>query len=132
MSLTQIISNPNMFDVMVTPNLYGSLLSNICCGLVGGPGICGGANVGNGLAVFEQGARHVGADIAGKNVANPTGMLFGSVMMLRHISLPGFADRLERAVLDVHASRAAVTADIGGKASTSDFTKALLTSLEKL
>ncbi len=109
---------------MVTPNLYGSLLSNICCGLVGGPGICGGANVGSNLAVFEQGARHVGADIAGQNRANPTGMLLASVMMLRHLNLPGFADRIERAVLDVHANKAAVTRDVGGTATTTDFVKA--------
>jgi hypothetical protein len=62
--------------------------------------------------------------VQGKNLANPTGMLLASVMMLRHLSLPGFADRIERAVLDVHANKAAVTRDIGGTASTSDFVKA--------
>jgi isocitrate dehydrogenase (NAD+) len=125
----KIISNPSMFDVLVMPNLYGTILSNVCCGLVGGPGMTGGANVGDNIAVFEQGARHVGADIAGKDIANPTGTLLASILMLRHLSLPSFADRLERALFSVHKEKLAVTHDLGGKATTSDFVRAVIAKL---
>jgi len=126
----KIVTNPSLFDVIVLPNLYGTILSNVACGLIGGPGIAGGANVGNACAVFEQGARHVGMDIAGQNVVNPTGMLFASVMLLRHMSLPSFADRIERALFQVHSARTAVTRDLGGTAKTSDFVDAVKRILE--
>ena len=108
----------------VTPNFYGSLVTNAVAGLVGGPGLCPGANIGNTGAMFEQGARHVGLDIAGRDIVNPTGILFSAVLMLRHLHLPNFADRMESAVFATLASGTR-TRDIGGTASTSEFVKAI-------
>ena len=96
--MMQLVSKPQQFDVMVTPNFYGSLVTNAASGLVGGPGLCPGANIGAHGAMFEQGARHAGLDIAGKDAANPTGILLASVQMLRYLKLPNFADRAERAI----------------------------------
>jgi isocitrate dehydrogenase (NAD+) len=96
--MMQLVSKPQQFDVMVTPNFYGSLVTNAASGLVGGPGLAPGANIGTNVAMFEQGARHVGLDIAGKGVVNPTGILLSSVMMLRHLKLANFADRLETSI----------------------------------
>jgi len=121
----KLVSNPSLFDVLLLPNLYGTIVSNVCCGMIGGAGVPAGANVGQNIAVFEQGARHVGLDIAGKNIANPTGMLLASVLLLRHISLPSFADRLEHAVHTVINKQLAVTRDLGGKSTTSDFANAV-------
>ena len=83
--LSQLVSRPQQFDVMVMPNLYGNIVGNIGAGLVGGAGMCPGRNVGREYVVFEQGARHVGLDLAFQNVANPTAMLLSSVQMLRHL-----------------------------------------------
>jgi len=127
----KLVSNPSLFDVMVMPNLYGTIISNVCCGLIGGPGLTAGANIGDNIVVFEQGVRHVGANIAGKNVANPTGMLLSSVMLLRHLSLQSFADRLETAILSTIHNKMAMTRDLGGKASTSDFVEAVKSILKK-
>ena len=81
----QLVSNPHQFDVMVMPNLYGNIVSNIGAGLVGGAGICPGKNIGREYVLFEQGARHVGLDLAFQNVANPTAMLLSAVQLLRHL-----------------------------------------------
>ena len=94
----QLVSKPQQFDVMVTPNFYGSLVSNAVAGLMGGPGVAPGVSLGVGGALFEQGARHVGMDIRGKDVANPTAILFSSVMLLRYLKMPNFADRMEAAI----------------------------------
>ena len=118
--MMQLVSRPQQFDVMVTPNFYGSLVSNVVAGLIGGPGLAPGANIGQASAMFEQGARHVGLDIAGKNVVNPTGIIMSSVMMLRHLKLPGFADRLEDALYGTLES-GVKTRDIGGAAATDEF-----------
>jgi len=96
--MMQLVSKPQQFDVMVTPNFYGSLVSNTVAGIIGSAGIVPGASVGATGAMFEQGARHVGLDIAGKNVVNPISILLSSVMMLRYLRLPNHADRIERAV----------------------------------
>lgn len=84
-------------------------------GLVGGPGISPGANIGNTCAMFEQGARHTGLDICGKDIVNPTAILFSSVMMLRHLKLPVFADRLEASIFSTLAE-GIKTRDVGGSA----------------
>jgi len=96
--MMQLVQRPQQFDVMVTPNFYGSLVTNAAAGLIGGPGICPGANIGSSGAMFEQGARHVGMDIKGQDAANPTGILLASVQMLRYLKLPGFADRMEKSI----------------------------------
>eukprot|EP01138_Halocafeteria_seosinensis_P003017 gb/GECG01003081.1/.p1 GENE.gb/GECG01003081.1/~~gb/GECG01003081.1/.p1 ORF type:complete len:378 (+),score=44.59 gb/GECG01003081.1/:1-1134(+) len=128
--MMQLVSKPQQFDVMVTPNFYGSLVSNVVAGLVGGPGLVPGATIGKETAIFEQGARHLASDIAGTNTANPTGMLFAAVMMLRHIRLPVFADSVEDALFYVleHGSR---PRDIGGNASLSEFVDAVCEHINK-
>ncbi len=79
------MSNPSQFDVMVMPNLYGNIISNIGAGLVGGAGICPGKNIGKNFILFEQGARHTGLELAFQNRANPTAMLLSATSMLQHL-----------------------------------------------
>ena len=81
----QLVSNPQQFDVMVMPNLYGNIVSNVGAGLVGGAGVCSGKNVGRDFVLFEQGARHTGLELAFQNQANPTAMLLSATAMLRHL-----------------------------------------------
>lgn len=82
---TQLVSNPQQFDVMVMPNLYGNIVSNVGAGLVGGAGVCPGKNVGRDFVLFEQGARHTGLELAFQNRANPTAMLLSAISMLKHL-----------------------------------------------
>ena len=96
----QAVSRPQQFDVLVTPNLYGTILTNIATGLVGGPGLVPGASIGREYAVFEPGCRHVGLDIEGRNTANPTAMILSASMMLRHLGLDKFADDISAATYD--------------------------------
>lgn len=131
--MMQLVSKPQQFDVMVTPNFYGSLVTNTAAGLVGGPGVSPGANIGAAAALFEQGARHAALDIAGKNLVNPTGILLSAVMMLRHLNFHVFADRVQAAVLDTIASGnpAHRTRDMpGGAAGTDAFVAAIAARLE--
>lgn len=128
----QAVSRPQQFDILVTPNLYGTILGNIGAALVGGPGLVPGVNLGREHAVFEPGCRHVGLDLKGRNEANPAAMILSSSMMLRHLGLDNFADRISKATYDVIASGAARTRDLGGNSSTTDFTKAVLNRLEQL
>lgn len=125
----QAVSYPQQFDVLVTPNLYGSILSNIGAALVGGPGLVPGANFGREHAVFEPGCRHVGLDIQGKHLANPTALILSSTLMLRHLGLEESADRISKAVYDVIAEGKTTTHDIGGNASTEEFTNAVISKL---
>ena len=81
----QLVARPSQFDVMVMPNLYGAIVSNIGAALVGGPGIVPGCNVGREYALFEPGCRHVAQDIMGTNRANPAAMILSATMMLRHL-----------------------------------------------
>lgn len=126
----QCVSKPQQFDVMVMPNLYGGILSNIGAGLVGGPGIVPGCNMGRDVAVFEPGCRHVGLDIKGKDQANPTALILSSSMLLRHLGLDEHANRISRAVYDVIAEPSKRTRDMGGNATTHDFTRAVLGQME--
>merc|ERR1711939_987727 len=127
----QCVSRPQQFDVMVMPNLYGGILSNIGAGLVGGPGIVPGCNMGREVAVFEPGCRHVGLDIKGKDQANPTALILSGSMMLRHLGLDDHANRISKAVYDVIAEGKVRTRDMGGSSSTHEFTRAILNSMEK-
>jgi isocitrate dehydrogenase (NAD+) len=121
----KLVLNPWQFDVLVTTNLFGDILSDLVAGLVGGLGMTPGANIGTDAAIFE--AVHGSApDIAGKGVANPTAILLAAAMMLEHVSLPQLATRLRTALnetLNVDNTR---TGDLGGHASTAEFTKALV------
>jgi isocitrate dehydrogenase (NAD+) len=123
-----LVMNPGQFDVLVMPNLYGDIVSDLCAGLVGGLGVVGAANRGAEIAVFE--AVHGSApDIAGKNVANPTALLLSAVMMLRHVGEDAAADRITAAlgrVLDLGQTR---TRDLGGTATTSAYADAIARAL---
>ena len=81
----QLVNRPTQFDVMVMPNLYGNIVSNVCAGLVGGSGFVAGSNYGEQYAIFEQGTRNTGLGIAGKNIANPSGILFAAANMLKYL-----------------------------------------------
>ncbi|SCU89789.1 LAFA_0E20912g1_1 [Lachancea sp. 'fantastica'] len=128
----QAAAKPQQFDVLVTPNLYGSILGNIGAALIGGPGLVPGANFGREYAVFEPGSRHVGLDIEGQNVANPTAMILSSALLLRHLGLNAYADRISKATYDVIADGKSTTKDIGGSASTTAFTEAVIEKLKAL
>jgi isocitrate dehydrogenase (NAD+) len=120
-----LVMNPRQFDVLVLPNLYGDIVSDLCAGLVGGLGVVGAANLGADIAVFE--AVHGSApDIAGQNIANPTALLLSAVLMLRHIGEKAAADRVLAAVGRVLLGGAVRTRDLGGSASTSEFADAVV------
>jgi isocitrate dehydrogenase (NAD+) len=125
----QLVTKPEQFDVMVMENLYGDIISDLCAGLVGGLGLTGSGNIGeNGIAMFE--AVHGSApDIAGRNLANPTAVILSAVMMLRHIGESESARRIEDAVLDVLKEGKHLTGDIGGKATTTQYTDAIVERL---
>jgi isocitrate dehydrogenase (NAD+) len=125
-----MVRDPNRLDVLVTENLYGDILSDLGAGLVGGLGIVPGANIGDEAAVFE--AVHGSApDIAGKGFANPTALLQSAVMMLRHLREPTMADRVEQALIALYRRGEVRTRDLGGTASTGDFTAALIAELRR-
>ncbi|KAG2485171.1 hypothetical protein HYH03_016061 [Edaphochlamys debaryana] len=126
----QLVSNPTKFDVLVMPNLYGDIISDLCAGLVGGLGLTPSMNIGlNGLALAEA-VHGTAPDIAGKNMANPTALLLSSCMMLRHIGHKTEADNIQKAVISVIAEGKYRTADLGGSSTTSDFTKAIIDKLD--
>jgi isocitrate dehydrogenase (NAD+) len=119
----QLVLNPSQFDVLVMPNLYGDIVSDLCAGLVGGLGVVPSANLGIEIAVFE--AVHGSApDIAGKSVANPMALLLSAVLMLRHLGEASMADRIVVALGRV-LSDGVRTRDLGGTASTIEFTDAI-------
>lgn len=126
----QLVVNPEQFDVLVTENLYGDIVSDLCAGLVGGLGLAPGANIGESCAVFE--AVHGSApDIAGKNIANPTALLFSALMMLRHLGESEIADKVSAAVLRVLADHKTITGDLGGTASTDAYANAVISEVLK-
>ncbi len=119
-----LVMTPEKYDVIVLPNLYGDIVSDLCAGLVGGLGVVPGANIGEQAAVFE--AVHGSApDIANKNRANPTALLLSAVMMLRHLGETAAADRAASAVDRVLVDGAVRTRDMGGTASTTEFADAI-------
>ncbi|XP_065650035.1 isocitrate dehydrogenase [NAD] subunit gamma, mitochondrial [Hydra vulgaris] len=126
----QMVSKPEQFDVIVTPNLYGNVLSNIAAALVGGPGLPHGENHGNGIHVFESGTRNSGMDIATKNIANPMSMLFAATALLRHLQLSKHAQLIESCIHKIVTTNQARTVDIGGNTSTSEFFEILVKEVE--
>ena len=121
----KLVLNPWQFDMLVTTNLFGDILSDLVAGLVGGLGMAPGANIGADAAIFE--AVHGSApDIAGKGIANPTALLLAAAMMLDHCKLPDLALRLRKAIDDTLNIDQVRTGDLGGSASTAAFTKALV------
>ena len=125
-----LVKNPDRFDVIVTMNQYGDILSDLCAGLVGSLGLGAGANIGDECAIFE--ACHGSApDIAGKNLANPTSLILSAVMMLRYIGQEQMADIVERSVREVLIEGNCRTRDVGGTAGTDIFTAAVIRRLQE-
>jgi len=119
-----LVLNPGQFDVLVMPNLYGDIVSDLCAGLVGGLGVVGAANLGLDIGVFE--AVHGSApDIAGKNIANPTALLLSAILMLRHIDEEAAANRIMEALGRVLTAASVRTRDLGGTATTFEFADAV-------
>ena len=126
----QLVTKPERYDVIVTTNLFGDILSDLAAGLVGGLGVAAGANIGSDIAIFE--AVHGSApDIAGKGIANPTAILKSAVMMLHHMGETGLATKLERAIDDTLHIKEQCTADLGGKADTKGFTENIIRNLKE-
>ncbi len=124
----KLVQSPEQYDVLVLPNLYGDIVSDLCSGLVGGLGVAPGVNIGKGLALFEP-VHGSAPDLAGKNMANPTAMLLSAVLMLRHIDESKAADRVEAAIAGVLKEGRDVTADLGGRASTSGYADAVIAKM---
>ena len=125
----QLVQKPELYDVLVLPNLYGDIVSDLCAGLVGGLGVAPGANIGPDSAVFE--AVHGSAPkYAGQNKANPTALMLSGVLLLRHIGEQAAAKRIEDAIRAVIAEGRTVTYDLGGSAGTSEFADAIVARLD--
>lgn len=124
----QLVSKPEQFDVLLLPNLYGDIISDLAAGLVGGLGVVPGANFGDGCAIFES-VHGSAPDIAGKGLANPTALMLSSVMMLSHVGEADAAARLQKAVEAVYAEGKHLTPDVGGTANTSQFAEAIMARL---
>jgi len=124
-----LVMNPSQFDVLLLPNLYGDIVSDLCAGLVGGLGVVSGANLGTDIGVFE--AVHGSApDIAGKGVANPMALLHSAVLMLRYINEGDIADRVMSALAAVLYEGRVRTRDLGGTAGTMEFAEAVCQRLQ--
>lgn len=122
----QLVSNPRQFDVMIMTNLYGTIVSNVICGLVGGAGLLSGKNYGDHYAIFEPGTRNTGTSIAGKNIANPIAMINASVDMLEHLGHQTHAQILSSAVNNTVNIEKIHTPDLGGTASSMDVVQSIL------
>ena len=121
----QLVMRPETFDVLLLPNLYGDIVSDLAAGLVGGLGIVPSANLGDHDAVFEA-VHGTAPDIAGKGRANPTALMQSAVLMLAHVGQPDAALRLQKAIEGVYAEGKQLTGDLGGTATTSDFAAAII------
>ena len=120
----QLVMRPEQFDIIVTTNLFGDIISDLCAGLVGGLGLAPGANIGTDVAVFE--AVHGSApDIAGKGVANPCALLLGAAQMLDHLGMPEQATKLREAIVATLEARDSLTPDLGGTGTTMSFARAI-------
>lgn len=120
---------PQTFDVMLLPNLYGSIMGSVVAGLVGGPGIAPGCNIGQNHVMFEQGARHPARDLVGSKKGNPTAFLLSSAKMLSHLKLDNFSKAINDAVFDVILEGKVRTPDIGGNHTMNEFTNAVLSKV---
>ncbi|GFN75277.1 isocitrate dehydrogenase [NAD] subunit, mitochondrial [Plakobranchus ocellatus] len=124
-----LVQDPGNFDVLVMPNLYGDILSDLCAGLIGGLGVTPSGNIGEEGALFES-VHGTAPDIAGQNKANPTALLLSAVMMLRYMELNSFADRIENAAFSVIREGQHLTGDLGGQSTCSQFTDEICRKVE--
>lgn len=125
----QLVQDPTRFDVLVLPNLYGDIVSDLTAGLIGGLGVAQGANIGEDCAVFEP-VHGSAPDIKGQNKANPTALLLSAIEMLKYIGERVYADKIEKALFKTLA-QGCKTVDIGGNLSTNEFTAAVISNLDK-
>jgi len=124
----QLVMNPQQFDVIVTTNLFGDIISDLCAGLVGGLGMAPGANIGLDSAIFE--AVHGSApDIAGKKIANPTALILAAALMLEHLGLNEKSQRIRQAIRQTLAAKDRLTGDLGGSAKTAEFAQSVIERL---
>eukprot|EP00276_Gloeochaete_wittrockiana_P017599 CAMPEP_0184337218 /NCGR_PEP_ID=MMETSP1089-20130417/5578_1 /TAXON_ID=38269 ORGANISM="Gloeochaete wittrockiana, Strain SAG46.84" /NCGR_SAMPLE_ID=MMETSP1089 /ASSEMBLY_ACC=CAM_ASM_000445 /LENGTH=321 /DNA_ID=CAMNT_0026662773 /DNA_START=68 /DNA_END=1030 /DNA_ORIENTATION=- len=121
-AVMELVRSPSRLDVMVLPNLYGDIISDLCAGLIGGLGLTPSGNFGTTSSIFEA-VHGTAPDIAGQNKANPTALLLSGVMMLRDMGYGEHAQRIESAVLRTIGEGRALTGDLGGKSTTSEFTR---------
>lgn len=126
----QLVMRPEQFEVVVTTNLFGDILSDLCAGLVGGLGTVAGANIGKDVAIFEA-VHGTAPDIAGQNKANPTALIKSAILMLHHIDLHDHAQRIEEALVKTLKNPDTRTGDLGGKAGTKEFTTYVIDNLKK-
>lgn len=126
----QLVIRPQKFDVLLASNLYGDIISDLCAGLVGGLGVVPGANIGTSCAIFEA-VHGTAPDIAGQNIANPAAMLLSGVMMLEYLGETTQATRIRTALEKVLADGEVVTPDLGGQATTSEMTAAIVANLSQ-
>jgi isocitrate dehydrogenase (NAD+) len=123
----QMVINPHQFDMLLLTNLYGDIMSDLAAGLVGGLGVVPSGNMGESAAIFEA-VHGTAPDIAGKGIANPTALLMSAIMMLRHLGEMGAAAKIEDALHRVYREGTALTRDVGGTASTAEFTTAVISA----
>jgi isocitrate dehydrogenase (NAD+) len=126
----QLVQKPELYDVLVLPNLYGDIVSDLAAGLVGGLGVAPGANIGEKAAVFEP-VHGSAPKYAGQDRANPTALILSAALMLRHIGETDVADVVERSVREVIAEGVTVTADLGGRAGTREFAEAVAARVQR-
>jgi isocitrate dehydrogenase (NAD+) len=126
----QLVLNPAQFDVLLLPNLYGDVVSDLAAGLVGGLGVVPSGNLGESCAIFEA-VHGTAPDIAGKGLANPTALLMSGIMMLEHLGENAAARRVEKALRRVYHEGKALTRDVGGSASTEQFSDAVIAALDR-
>jgi isocitrate dehydrogenase (NAD+) len=124
----QLVQKPELYDVMVLPNLYGDIVSDLCAGLVGGLGVAPGANIGTEASVFEP-VHGSAPKYAGQDKANPTALILSGVLMLRHLGEQDAAERVENALRETIAEGTTVTYDLGGSAGTAAFADAIIDRL---
>ncbi len=124
----QLVMRPEQFDIIVTTNLFGDIISDLCAGLIGGLGLIPGANIGHEVAIFEA-VHGTAPDIAGQGKANPGALLLGAAQMLDHIGKPDQAERLRKAIVATLEAKDSLTPDLGGSGSTMDYAKAIASRL---
>ncbi|MEO8995033.1 MAG: isocitrate dehydrogenase [Rhodanobacter sp.] len=120
----QLVMRPEQFDVIVTTNLFGDIISDLCAGLIGGLGLIPGANIGKDVAIFEA-VHGTAPDIAGQGIANPVALMLGAVQMLAHLDMGSDSARLHRAIVATMQARDGLTGDLGGTGTTMGFARAI-------
>ena len=126
----RLVQTPEACDVLVLPNLYGDIVSDLCAGLVGGLGVVPGVNIGENIAIFEP-VHGSAPNIAGRDIANPTAMMLSGVQMLRYLGEVEAANRIEKAISKVIEEGTYLTGDLGGKLGTTAYTEKIILTLSK-